>query len=195
MPVVGLREGEISPENLRKFRIVTFPTGKIIEPAQAAALAHWVRAGGVLIATLDSGEYDELGRKLSRSTLCQALDLTELPLKPQRIGRGMVQAPAQDHFNDAVLTSAQSAKLGFSVPQGIEVVHCQNNRQHSLHIVQHEKTTGSASIVFPEWLTVPAGALQWFSPDWEQPRKLDFHPGKALNISELPTYSVIALNL
>ncbi len=194
MPVVALREGEISPEKLRNFRIVTLATGKILEPAHAAALAHWVRAGGTLIVTPDSGEYDELGRKLSRSTLCQALNVTELPLKSQRVGLGTLQAPAQDHFNDVVLTFAQLAKLGFSVPQGIEVVYCQNDRQHSLHIVQHEKTTESASIIFPEWLTVRAGVLQWFSPDWEQPREIDFRPGTPLNISELPTYSVIALS-
>ncbi len=194
MPVIALREGEISPEKLRKFRIITLATGKILEAEQAVALASWVRAGGTLIAVHDAGEYDELGRKLGRSTLWQALDLTEPPLKSQRIGLGTVQAPTQDHFDEAVLASAQSAKLGFSVPQGIEVVYWQNAHRHSLHIVQHEKTTGSASLVFPEWLTVRAGTLQWFSPDWEQPRKLDFRPGTPLNISELPTYSVIELN-
>jgi hypothetical protein len=194
MPVIALREGEISPEKLQNFRMVTLATGKNLGARQAAALASWVRAGGILIAAPDAGEYDELGRKLSRSTLCKALDLTELSLKSQRIGLGTVQAPTQEYFDGAVLTSAQSAKAGFSVPQGIEVVYCQNAHRNSLHIVQHETNTGSASLVFPDWLTVRAGSLQWFSPDWEQPRKIDFRPGTPLNISELPTYSVIVLS-
>ena len=194
MPVVALREQEISPERLRNFRIVTLATGKILEAREANALASWVRAGGILIAVSDAGEYDELGRKLGRSTLWQALGLRELPLESQRIGLGAVQVRTSDRFDEMVLASAQSAELGFSVPRGIEIVCRRSAHQHFLHIVQHEKTTGSATLVFPEWLMVRAGDLQWFSPDWEQPRRLAFTPGTPLDISELPTYSVIALN-
>jgi hypothetical protein len=194
MPVVALRESEISPEKLRNFHIVTLATDKILETPQADTLASWVRSGGILIAVSDAGDYDELGRKRSSSTLWQALGLTEFPLESQRVGRGTVQVRASDRFDEAVLASAQSAKLGFSVRQGIEVVCCEDAGQYFLHIVQHAKTNKPASLALPEWLMVRAGAFQWFSPDWKQPRRLDSRLGTPLDLSELPTYSVIALN-
>lgn len=194
MPVAALRESEITKEKLRDFRIVTLATARIVGASQSEALANWVRAGGTLIAVSDAGEYDELGRKRSHSTVWQALSLPELAKDDRHVGQGTVQVHSPDQFDGAVFAFVQSAKLAFSAPQGIEVVCCESPRQYFLHLVRHEKTNALPSLGVPGWLMAPPGKAEWHSPDWEEPRSLTFQPGASLNISDPPMYSVIVLN-
>jgi hypothetical protein len=194
MPVIAMRETDLSPTRLQDFRIVIMATARSLGASEAETLASWVRSGGTLIAATDSGEYDELGRKQIRSTLWQSLGLAEAPTESHHVGKGVVHVRPPNRFDEAVLTSVQSAKLAFSIPQGIEVVCCEGTHHYFLHIVKHESANGPLSLGFPVWMKIRRGFLQWFSPDWKQSRQLEFRPGMPLSISELPTYSIIRLD-
>jgi hypothetical protein len=194
MPVIALREVDLSQAKLKGFRILTLPAARILARGQAETLAAWVRAGGTLIAAPDSGEYDELGRKQAGSTLWQALGLAEAPSESRRVGSGTLQVCPADRFDEAVLASVVTAKLAFSVPQGTEVVCREAGHRCLLHIVQHEQTTEPAFLTLPAWLQARTGVCQWFSPYWSQPREIVFHAGMPLDVSRLPTYSIVALD-
>jgi hypothetical protein len=194
MPVIGLREIDLLEANLEGFRILTLPAARIFERRQAEVLAAWVRAGGTLIAAPDSGEYDELGRKLAHSVLWQALGLADTPGESQRVGSGRLLIPPREQFDAEVLASVEAAKLAFSVPQGTEVVVCEDKDRWLLHIVRHEPGNKAGQLALPAWLTTHAGACQWFSPEWTQPREIAFHGGMPLDIAGLPTYSIVALH-
>jgi hypothetical protein len=194
MPVIALREVDLSQAKLKGFRILTLPAARILDRGQAETLAAWVRAGGTLIAAPDSGEYDELGRKQAGSTLWQALGLAEAPSESRRVGSGTLQVRPADRFDEAVLASVATAKLAFSVPQGTEVVCREAGHRCLLHIVQHEQTTKAPLLTLPAWLQARNGVCQWFSPDWSQPREIAFHAGMPLDVSGLPTYSIVALD-
>ena len=92
----------------------------------------------------------------------------------------------------------KTAKLNFSVPPGTEVVCRDAGHRCLLHIVQHEPpnqaTTRAAFLTVPAWLEARTGACGWFSPDWNQPREIAFHAGTPLDISGMPTYSIVALD-
>jgi hypothetical protein len=53
---------ELTPEWLRGQRVVALCGASGIGDQQAAALAEWVKSGGALLATYDTGLYDEAGK-------------------------------------------------------------------------------------------------------------------------------------
>jgi hypothetical protein len=110
----------------------------------------------------------------------------------------MLQVHPADQFDEAVLAAVETTKLAFSVPQGTEVVCREAGHRCLLHIVQHEplpeRTTKAAFLTLPAWLQARTGVCQWFSPDWNQPREIALHAGMPLDVSRLPTYSIVALD-
>ena len=72
VPVIALRDDSLSLEQLQPFRVITMETAACLNDKAAAALAEWVKDGGMLIVTRDVGSYDELGRRLTPSRLWSA---------------------------------------------------------------------------------------------------------------------------
>lgn len=195
MPVIAIREEDLTQAALNPIRILILPGTKILAQDRAEVIASWVRSGGILVAASNSGEYDELGSKRPQSTLWRALGLGNSPGAFQRVGLGSVLLPAASSFDEDTLKHVQAAELQFSVPQGTEVVCAETTHRYFLHIVLHEVANNNASsIQLPRWLSPREGVHRWYSPDWDGPKEIIYRPGRPVDIADHPIYSVIALD-
>jgi hypothetical protein len=87
VPVIALRETQLSPATLHLFRFVTLESGKAISRDEVRALVSWVHAGGFLITNPEAGGYGEVGRKLAQPLLLEALGLRPDGRKARTLGR------------------------------------------------------------------------------------------------------------
>ncbi|HEX5482819.1 MAG TPA: alpha-amylase family protein [Terriglobia bacterium] len=195
VPAIVLRETYLSRDSLRPLRFVTLESGRAIGGRQAQALAAWVRAGGFLIAAPDAGEYDELGRKLPRSVLFEALGVHREDREAQRAGRGKVLVAGHEQFTEAVLGVARSAGVPFTMPSGVEAVCFRTVRHDIIHFFRHDSGTDAVSVQFPSWLGARPGPAAWYSPDWKGSRTLKTQRAErsvGITFPELPLYSAIS---
>jgi hypothetical protein len=197
-PAAGLRDENISMERLSRFRVVTIETAGCLKEKAADALARWVRKGGVLIASSDVGDYDELGRKRTRSVLWQALGFSAAPGRETKVGRGKVLAPESSRFaEEAVkLTSAHSFRL--AAGSGIEVVPYLGAKSLVLQIIRHEPPAQPVMLHLPGAFTPRGSVARLFIPGSDDPQRLPLASsaeGFSFVLTNVPPYGVVRVSL
>ena len=75
---------------LNDCRVLLIETAPCLSQQSIAAIAAFVKRGGVLIALDDVGLYDEIGRLRPRSPLWEELGFSRAPLRPAQCGKGQV---------------------------------------------------------------------------------------------------------
>lgn len=74
VPVEFIEAGmDLNLETLKKFQVVVLPNVAILTPPQSEALTEYVKQGGAILATYETGLYDELGERTSNFALSEVL--------------------------------------------------------------------------------------------------------------------------
>ncbi|HEY3266608.1 MAG TPA: hypothetical protein VGM37_06755 [Armatimonadota bacterium] len=59
----------LSPEQLKRYRVLILPDARVIAPADAETLRRWVKSGGTLISTANASTCDQWGRPRAKAML------------------------------------------------------------------------------------------------------------------------------
>jgi hypothetical protein len=198
VPVIALRDDELSPKKLRPFHTVTVETAACLGDSGARALAKWVRAGGVLIAAPDTGSYDSLGRKLPTSTLWKALGLTSPPAQETSVGRGKVIAPTPAAFVQEAINRTRSDSFLPAGQTGVEVVPYRTRHSLVLHVVRHQSSSQPVVLRLPTAFRPSDMTARLFAPGSSDPKTSQLTStadGTILSLTDLPLYAVVEIAL
>lgn len=75
IPFDVILDADLTPERLSRYRVVILPNTACLSDAQAAALRAYVAAGGNLVASFETGLYDERGEPRETPALADLLGL------------------------------------------------------------------------------------------------------------------------
>jgi len=198
VPIIALRDEELSAKKLRPFRVLTIETAACLDETAARALAKWVRAGGILIAAPDIGSYDGLGRKRPASVLWQALGLDSPPAQEIAIGRGKVIAPQPAEFTRETLNRTQSDSFFPAPHAGVEVTPYRMAHSLLLQLIRHESSAPPLVLRLPGSFQPAEMTAQLFTPDSTDSKTLPLSAaadGITLSLAAVPAYGVIKISL
>jgi len=71
IPFEFLHEQNLTPERLRKFAAIVLPNTAMLSDAQARAIEEYVAGGGAVVATFESGCFDEWGHRRATPALAR----------------------------------------------------------------------------------------------------------------------------
>ncbi|MFO7945562.1 MAG: hypothetical protein R6V19_01930 [Armatimonadota bacterium] len=171
LPWAVLLEDQLDPRYLSRFTVVVAPAATCLPEDGLRALAEWVRGGGRLIITGDTGRFTRYGHERDQN-MAEALFgcRREQMREPRSAGDGMVQWLPQGDADQEVadgLMEAVSAMGGGEIlrvedaPGGVDIVPWARSRQRSivLHIDRHaagESGDISVRMCVPEGWSTPA---------------------------------------
>lgn len=197
-PVAGLRDDKLTAQTLKPYQVITVETAATLDAPAAAALAKWVRRGGVLIAAADTGSFDELGRKRGESTLWRAFAMDGPPPGETTVGRGKVICPDAGAFAATAVKYASDFSFAGVKGSGIEVTPYRGRHALFLQLVRHEASTKALILGVPSAFSPAIETAQLFTPDSEngQPVALSASGGAwSAKLAGLPVYSVLRIEL
>src|SRR5204863_349593 len=61
LPTAVVNDWDLTPEGLKKYAVLVLPNAACLDDRQAEAVRGFVRAGGGLVASLDTSLFDEFG--------------------------------------------------------------------------------------------------------------------------------------
>lgn len=198
VPVIAVRDEHLSAKELKPFRILTLQTAGCLEDSSARVLARWVRHGGHLLAAPDTGCWDSLGRKRSRSVLWQVLGLDGAPAQERAVGRGKVLAPAPADFAAQALNWTRPESLLASPASGVEVVPYRAAHSLVLHVICHAPGAQPVVLRLPDGLAPEPLSAQLFTPAQSEPQPLPVSTGSdgpTLSLDPVPPYAVLVIAL
>jgi hypothetical protein len=73
LPVTVINDWNLNPADLARYRVLILPNAACLDDAQAAAVEQFVRAGGGLVASLDTSLFDEFGDPRKNFALASVL--------------------------------------------------------------------------------------------------------------------------
>ncbi len=196
VPTAALRDEDLTTGKLAEFHVVTVETAACLGESSAKALADWVRGGGILVAALDAGCYDVLGRKLPYSVLYQALGLEAAPSKETGVGRGKVVSPGQAAFSQTAVRLAQPHSFLVAQDSGVEVVPYTAKHSLTLHLVRHQAAAKQIALRVPNEFHPTTMTASLRTPDSEQAQLLPLvatKDGLTLSLPAAPEYGVIEI--
>jgi hypothetical protein len=198
-PVIALRDDELTAEKLAPFSVLTIETAACLGQKAANAIAIWVRNGGILLAARDTGTFDELGRRLSKSTLWAALGLDATPQADVVIGMGLVTAPAASEFAKTAVDRTRGGSFLSSADSNIEVVSYQTAHSLLLHLIRHKPANRPVHLNLPDAFLYPSKAVaQKFIPGSNDVKTLPLSVGPefaSLELRDVPLYCVLKIDL
>lgn len=197
-PVIGLRDEKISAKQLKPFRFLTIETAACLNDDAARAVAKWVRKGGTLIAARDVGAFDELGRKRSKSSLWQALNLDAAPDKEISVGKGKVIAPETNAFWQTAVQLTQPVSFRIAPDSGAEVVSYRGKKSLLLHIIRHAPGNKPLTLHLPDVFHPAEAPAQIFVPGSSEAQILPLSVGGGraeLLLTNLQPYCVVKIPL
>ena len=149
---------------LNDCRALLIETAPCISRENIAAIVTFVKNGGRLIASVDTGLYDEIGRPRPSSPLWSELGLSRAPSEPVRCGKGQVVAKtligATDDFAKwleparfVLEPAADAAILPYIDGQGKLVVYvcAAAPLPEGINLVPPAEMSGRAVICSPNW--------------------------------------------
>ena len=92
-------------------RVLLIETAPCMSRESIAAVAAFVQNGGRLIASVDTGLYDEIGRPRPRSPLWSELGLSGAPVEPTPCGKGQILATSLAGVTDDVVRWLEPARV------------------------------------------------------------------------------------
>jgi hypothetical protein len=103
----------LTPQTLARYRALVLPNLAWLGDRPAAALAQYVKGGGGLVATYETGRFDSEGRRQTNSTLGELLGIRFQGESRPVIGeqRGAVQAYMKKSIDHAVLDGVRETAL------------------------------------------------------------------------------------
>ncbi len=94
LPFNFVFDNELQAGQLASYRVLLLPNTAALSGKMVTELARWVRAGGHLVATADTGLYDEWGERLPKACLDQAFEMGDCSVTQEErtaaVGRGRV---------------------------------------------------------------------------------------------------------
>jgi hypothetical protein len=124
-----IHEDDLTPEGLKNYTAIILPNTALISDTQATNLRNYVNTGGSIMATFETGLYDEWGKQRNDFALA---DIFDAHLKPGYKG------PLGQIFYTSIDTSheiVQSFKELERLPGGEFYVPMQASGKHILNIV------------------------------------------------------------
>ncbi|MGK9230451.1 beta-galactosidase trimerization domain-containing protein [Inquilinus limosus] len=97
IPFEFLHEQNLTPERLRKFSAIVLPNTAMLSDAQARAIEDYVAGGGAVVATFESGCFDEWGRRRDTPALAGLFGV-EVVGPPFGAGQGEHKHHRRGHF-------------------------------------------------------------------------------------------------
>ena len=197
-PVIGLRDDEISAKNLAPFRVITIENSPCLNEAAARNIAMWVRKGGLLIASPDTGLFDELGRKRLRSSLWSILNRDNAPDSEITFGSGKVIAPAAADFAHSALEHTRSVSFGIRPDSGAEIISYRRGKSLLLHVVRHASATNSITFHLPTVFHAAKTPARIVIPGSDATTDLSLstvNGGQELLLTNLQPYSIVQIPL
>lgn len=152
-------------------RVLLVENATCLSERSVAAIRAFVEAGGLLIASPETGLYDEIGRPRPRSALWTTLGLSQAPLEPTRCGKGEALATTFPIPWDDLRERLQSARFVVEPETDAALVPYLDNRGRFVVYVCSEKPLPASLRV-----TAPGGAAGHAilcSPDQPEPRIVD----------------------
>ena len=92
-------------------RVLLIETAPCMSRENVAAVVAFVKEGGRLIASVETGLYDEIGRPRPRSPLWSELGLSGAPVEPTRCGKGQVVAASLSGVADDMVRWLEPARF------------------------------------------------------------------------------------
>ena len=104
LPITVINDWNLNAEDVARYKVLWLPNAACLDDAQAAAVEQFVRAGGGLVASLDTSLFDEFGNPREKFALGQVLgvDYRGLPDAPraakEEIDVNFAQAIGPDYW-------------------------------------------------------------------------------------------------
>lgn len=170
IPFAVLEEHQLDDDHLSRYRVLVVPAASCMPNDGLRALAHWVRKGGHLIVTGETGALTLYAKRRERNRLAVLLRRSPESLREaQQIGRGMVRWLPQ---GDPDLESAQDLVRTIrafgggeivrvdSAPAGIDIIAWAQaaERRVLLHMDRHEAGEGGSvamRVAIPDGWSTP----------------------------------------
>ncbi len=121
VPVEFINELDLKLETLKQFKVVILPNVTILTPPQVAAIRQYVQEGGSLLATFETGLYDQYGERGSDFSLADVFGLKYEGVESVAFPRGTIISPREGlltHLQDT-LVPRQDNSLFISAPFAI----------------------------------------------------------------------------
>ncbi len=90
VPFEFVFENQLDSATLARYRTLVLPNAAALAAKDLATLVDWARAGGNLVTTAHTGQYDEWGEKLEPPQLKALLDIDSATATDKELGRGRV---------------------------------------------------------------------------------------------------------
>jgi len=124
VPVRVLWDEHLAPEKLKEVRTIILPNAACLSRAQVAALKKFVERGGGLLATFESGMYDEWGEPVERPSWLRFLGVSGIDgvFTPSRVEDYLTVTGRLDGFKKNALLPRPINALMARPRRGAEVV-------------------------------------------------------------------------
>jgi hypothetical protein len=197
IPTVALRDDRLTAAKLNDFRIVTLENGDSMSNSTSHVLADWVRRGGMLIASPETGCSDELGRRRNPCVLWGLLGMDPNRRGAITVGRGKVIIADKNNFSRTVETAASRETFRVVPNSNVEVVPYRDLGRTLIHLIRHEPRKGSLTVKTPEAMELSGKSATVYAPEFAgRPKKVavSHHAGVvSITIPDAPIYSVIVI--
>lgn len=196
VPTVLLREGQISTATLQPLQVLTLENADCLDREACDAVADWVRAGGKLIATVEAGWFDALGRIRPRSTLWDALALESCPTAPMAVGDGKVIIAERGSLGEWACRWTDDQRFQFDPQVPVELIPYRSQGKWLLHLVRHGPVKGATVLRTPPSFVWSGSTVFAHVPGESAPRTLAVERSeehRLVRFDAMPPYSVVEL--
>ncbi len=104
LPITVINDWNLNPADLARYRVLWLPNAACLDEAQVAAIEQFVRAGGGLVASLDTSLFDEFGNPREKFALGPVLGVdyrglpAASPAAKEEIDVNFAQAIGPDYW-------------------------------------------------------------------------------------------------
>lgn len=149
-------------------RVLLIETAPCMSRETVAAIAAFVQNGGRLIASADTGLYDEIGRPSPRSPLWSELGLDRAPIEPTRCGKGHVLATSLVRLPEDVVRWLEPARFTLEPSANAAILpYLDVDGQLVVYVCADAPLPASLDVTAPSGMS---GRAVICSPDETEPR-------------------------
>jgi hypothetical protein len=158
---------------LKDCRVVLIEAAPCLCRESIAAIVTFVQEGGALIASADTGLYDEIGRPRPRSALWTELGLSEAPVRPARCGKGEAVAMSLPVPWEEVAQWLEPARFLLEPATDAAVLpYVDRNGEFVIYVCADDPLPADMCVIAPDGVS---GRAIICSPDQPEPRFVELN--------------------